>query len=265
MRLMKLTLMSVMLVFYLCNVSLAFDRIVILAPDAADIFHKLNLDYKVVGITKHIKLFKKAKRVGTHLRPNIEIIKSLNPDLIVVKRKNNINASMFQHAKIYAYNPQTLEGIEKNIRAIGKMFNKEKEAINLITSLNNMLQQVKNIEKKPKVVFEVMETPYIVAGKKSIINDIIEKAGGSNAITSNRYFVRISPEKIVFINPDIYLYEVGPMNKNPANPKKRALFKKLKMLDVQVDQDMFLRSNTVSFKSVLFLNKLFLKWSQNAR
>ncbi len=265
MRLMRLAVVFLIIVLCFFNISYAFDRVVILAPDSSDIFLKLGLESKVVGITRHVHLFKNAKRVGTHLKPNIEIIKSLKPDLIVVKRKKDIDVRMFGNTKIYTYNPQTLDGILEQIENISKMFKKDRDAEKLISKLKQKLQLLKPLKKHPKVVFEVMQTPYIAAGRKSIVNDIIKKAGGINIINSNRYFVRISNEKIALLKPDVYVYEVGPMNKNPSAPNTRALFKNLKMKIIKVDESKFLRSSTVSFDSVVYLNKIFKEVSKNGR
>ncbi|WP_169309475.1 ABC transporter substrate-binding protein [Hippea maritima] len=242
-----------------------FDRVVILAPDAADIFIKLDLKDRVVGITRHVKGFDKAKKVGSHLRPNIEIIKALNPDLIVLKKKNEIDESMFSHVRFYYYNPQTLGGILTQVERIGVLFGKKQQAERLIDSLKSKLKFIGILKRKPRVVFEVMQMPYILAGNRSIVGDIIKTAGGINIIDKNRYFVRTSPEVVFLKKPDIYLYEVGPMNKNPTPPNKRILLKKLNMMVVKVDESKFLRSNTVSFDSAVYLYRIFRKWSEHVR
>lgn len=242
-----------------------FDRVVILAPDAADIFEKLKLTDRVVGITRHVKGFENAKRVGTHLRPNIEIIRSLHPDMIVLKRKNEMDESMFKHVKFYYYNPQTLKGVLSCIEEIGVLFGKRRQAEGLIEELKSRLKTIGRLKKKPKVVFEVMQTPYILAGKRSIVNDIIETAQGINIIDRDKYFVRTSPEVVFLKKPDIYLYEVGPMNKNPTPPNKRALLDKLNMEVVKVDESRFLRANTISFDSAVYLYRIFKTWSEHGR
>ncbi|WP_022670043.1 ABC transporter substrate-binding protein [Hippea alviniae] len=265
MKLTKSTVLAALIVLFSFNLSFAYKRVVLLAPDVADIFHKLNLDNVVVGKTKNVKLFKNAKIVGTHLSVNTEILISLKPDLIVARRKTEFDASKLKGVKILIYNPHTLKGIIKEIKLIGKMFNRGKKAEELTKNLLDKIKQLKPIKHKPKVVFEIMQTPYLVAGKKCIVNDIIQTAGGINIINKNRMFVRTLQENILLKKPDIYIYEVGPMNKNPTPPNKRAIFKDTSMLIVKVDESKFLRSNTVSFDSVVYLNNLFYEWSKNRK
>ena len=261
---MKHTVLKVvfaLIVIFFTNYAFAYSRIVILSPDAADVLQKLNCGC-VVGKTNHVELFKNAKKVGSHLKPNIELIMSCAPDLIIVKRKNQIPLDKFKNAKIFVYNPQTLEGIMKKISELGKVLLRQKESNELLKTLRKKLLTLKTIKHKPRVVFEVMQTPYIVAGKNSIVCDIIKKAGGICAVKSNRYFVRTTPEIIAVLKPDIYIYEVGPMNRNPTPPQKRKLFRQLKMKVIKVKEKDFLRSDTKSFDDVEFLNRVFYEWSR---
>ncbi len=252
----------VIILFLIISVNLyAFNRVVILAPAAGDILKKLGVADSVVGVTKHMRGFKKAVKVGSHIRPNIEIISSLKPDLIIIQSTRFFNKNLQKsiNAKIYKYDPYTLKQILSSINDFGKMFHKEKVAKNLIFKLKNKLKRVKKLNKKPKVVFEIMQLPYIVSGKKDIVNDIIEKAGGINIVNVNRKHVRYSYEKVLAAKPDIYLYQVGPMNKNPIPPEKREYLKDLKAKFIRIDERSFSRPNTKSFDNVLKLNKIFME------
>ncbi len=258
---LKLTLSVLIIIFSLTFNLCSYNRAIIISPAVSDIFLKLHLEDKVVGVTKHIKGFKNAVKVGTHIKPNLEIIKSLNPDIIIISSyrffpKDFVNKF---NARIYVYNPYTLKQILDNILEIGKLFNKEKESQQLIAKLKEKLLQVKNLKYHPKVVYEIMQNPYILAGQKNIISDIIKTAGGKNIININKKLVKFSQEKVRFLNPDIYIYQVGPMNKNPLNPLKRVWFKGCKFKVLKVNEINFARPNTQSFDNVLFLNKFFYK------
>ncbi len=257
---MKLVSSALIIIIFLsCNL-FPYSRAIIISPAVADIFIKLHLQDKVVGVTKHIKGFRNAVKVGTHIKPNIEIIKSLKPDIIIISSYRFFPKEFSQkiNAKIYKYNPYTLDEILENIEKIGKMFNKDEEAKTLIKNLKEKLKKVKPLKCKPKVVYEIMQNPYIVAGKKNIVSDIIKKAGGINVININKKLVRFSQEKVRFLKPDIYIYQYGPMNKNPQPPLSRVWFKGCKFKQIKVKEIQFARPNTKSFDNVIFLNKLFL-------
>jgi len=86
MKHMKLILISLIITLSLIiSINLfAYNRVVVLAPAVGDIFKKLEIDSKVVGVTRHVRGFKNAVKVGSHIKPNIEIISSLKPDLIII-------------------------------------------------------------------------------------------------------------------------------------------------------------------------------------
>ncbi len=258
---LKLALSVLVIIFSLTYNLYSYNRAIIISPAVSDIFLKLHLENKVVGVTKHIKGFKNAVKVGTHIKPNLEIIKSLNPDIIIISSyrffpKDFVNKF---NAKIYVYNPYTLKQILDNILAIGKLFDKERESQQLVTKLKKKLFQIKNLKHHPKVVYEIMQNPYIVAGQKNIISDIIKVAGGKNIITLDKKLVKFSQEKVRFLKPDIYIYQVGPMNKSPLNPLKRVWFKGCNFKVLKVNEIYFARPNTKSFDNVIFLNNFFYK------
>lgn len=259
---MKCLLKELIIILCLVNIAYASDRIVVLSPAASDILEKLDLSDYVVGKTKYIVEFKDAKNVGTHLMPNLEIIMKLKPTHIISMRsnysldvlKNNLNSH------IIIYDPISLLDVMKQIKTIGSIFNKKEKSHQLVEDLNAHLHSVKPIIKKPTVLYEVSSKPLILAGKNSIVYDIITRAGGFYPIDSKRKFFKTSIENIYKYSPDIYIYQVGPMNKNPIPPKKRKSFALLKNTKfIQVSQENFLRADTNVIKNIQFLNDFFIK------
>ncbi|MGA1862058.1 ABC transporter substrate-binding protein [Deferribacter thermophilus] len=262
MKFLKWILNVLMVFILLTNSSLAYERVILLSPACADIFIKLGLNNKVVGITKHIKGFDNAVKVGSHLKPNLELMLSLNPDLIIYSNNRFLPNSLDKfHIKTYKYDPKTIKEIFEQIKEIAYMMNVSESGNNLINELKNKLSKIKKLNKKPKVIYEITQTPYIVAGKNSIINDIIKKAGGINAIDINKKLVKFSIEKAISLNPDIYIYQVGPMNKAPTPPDKRPLFRNMKTIFIKVNELDFARANTKTIDNILFLNNIFYNWS----
>ena len=238
-----------------------YHRIVILSPAAADIFEKLGAESLVVGVTKSVEGFPKAKRVGSHIRPNLEIIASLKPDLIVLSSNRFFSKEMAKRVggDIFYYNPATCQEILEKILQIGAMVGRNMRARQLATKLSFKLTKLKPLSHPPTVLYEVMSNPYMVAGKKSIVANMVELAGGRYLVNAPRKLVRFSYEKAVSLKPQVYLYQVGPMNKNPVPPQKRPYFKGLRSKFVKVDELSFARPNTKTFDNVLWLNSLFYK------
>lgn len=240
-----------------------YRRIVVLSPAAADILHHLKAVELVVGKTKNIELFPKAVKVGTHVRPNVELVASLHPDLIIAASERFFSRRLADKvgASFYLYNPTTLEGILLHIQKLAKILGKEEEGWRLVKHLKAKLDQVKFPQKRPRVVYEVSQRPYLLAGKKNIVVDVVERAGGFYLLRASRKFVRLSCERVRFLRPDFYIYQVGPMNPSPVSPDKRRCLKELNFKVLKVNELGFARANTKSFDNVLLLNKLFMEWA----
>ncbi len=76
--------------------------------------------------------------------------------------------------------------------------------------------------------FEVRYPNLLGAGQQSIVNDVILKAGGTNCLPNDKKLVRINIETLVGYDPDVYVVQKGPMNRNPGNPKDRSNFQLIK-------------------------------------
>ncbi len=237
----------------------AFERVIILNSAVSPIAQKLGLGEKIVGITFKDNTFSKATKVGSHLRPNIELMKALKPDLVIAgssrafpdEMKDRLNTDVFR------YDPGSLEDILQLIQKLGVLFQKVDKAENLVAQLRSRLSTVTSTQNKVTVTFEVSERALKLAGKKNIVTSIIEAAGGINLIKINKKHVLISPEKVLILNPDIYIYQNGPMNKNPTDPLQRNYFRPLKSKVIEVDQLEYTRPGLNAFDAVLKLNLIF--------
>jgi iron complex transport system substrate-binding protein len=252
-------LLLVLLLLSFSIESRAAERIVLLSPAAGDILHKLNADDKVVGVTRNLEGFAKATKVGSHIRPNVEIIRSLNPDLLIISSNRFFSQEMAAAvgAEVYYYQPRTLDDIADQIRELSKRLGQEQQGQELIARQWQKMEQLRPLNGQPQVVFEVTAMPLLVAGSRHIVADIVNRAGGSLVPADKRKLIRYNAEAILARQPDVYIYQVGPMNKNPRPPAQRSCFSSLSAKFLQVDELQFSRPNTSSFDNVVKLNRYF--------
>lgn len=237
-------------------------RIVILYAAASPIVKALGVpEDEVVGVTRTDQVFPRATKVGSHLRPNLELIRALSPDLVIVGSKKAFPDSAAERLKaaIFRYDPRTLEEILEAIEALGRVLGREEAARNLVAELKAELAALKPLPRRPNVIYEVSSLPLKVAGRRSIVNDIIRVAGGRNLVTAEKKHVLLSPEVVLALNPDFYLYQVGPMNRNPVPPKKRPYFKGLESRVIRVDEHEFARPGLNAFSAAVKLNRIFFE------
>ena len=112
-------------------------------------FFALDLDDKIVGVTRYgdypPQALKK-ERIGGMIDPNLEKIKSLNPDLIIGFRGNPLNVLKRMrslHLPLFVLEMgNNLESVFLIIKKIGVITYREKEAEFLINSLKKKYDKI---------------------------------------------------------------------------------------------------------------------------
>ena len=199
------------------NTTPAPQRIVSLAPGITETLYALNLEDEIAGVTTFCDWPAAARtkpRIGGFTNPSIEKIVSLKPDLIIATADGNRKETIQQLERIglvvYVTNPSDTDGILKSILHIGEITNREKDAGKLVEKLqkrlDNIMAQI-NHKSKPRVFFQIGLEPVITAGRGTLINEVIERAGGVNVagLDTARY-PRYSAEGIMVASPDIILF-----------------------------------------------------------
>jgi iron complex transport system substrate-binding protein len=175
--------------------------------------------------------------VGTHMRPNVEMILGLKPDLVIASatRKEEgpeLARLMDSGITVAVFAPKTFEEIYSVIKRLGVLSGHSQEASDYCAKLAARLEAVRarlaGIEKRPRVFFEIRAEPLTGAGRGSIVQEIIRDAGGENVLDSDRAIVQYNMEALLFENPDYYIVQQGPMNKSPIPPAERAHFDRLR-------------------------------------
>ncbi len=254
-----LTGITLCLIAFPASSAWSYKRIAVLYPAVSPILIELGARDMIVGTTRSDHAVKNTVKVGSHLRPNIELLNALAPDLIIAGSQRAFPEEMKQRVKadIFYYNPVTLDEILVKIRKIGGMLGKRERAEKLILRLKKRLADIRPLPTEPTVIYEVMAEPLRVAGEKSIVTSIVRAAGGRNIVKIDRKHAVISTEKVLQLRPDFYIYQVGPMNKKPVPPGERPFYKSLKAKFIKVDELEFARPGINAFDAAVHLNRIF--------
>lgn len=174
--------------------------------------------------------------VGTHMRPNLEMIVGLKPDL-VLQMGGRDEAVMTVETiedlglQIACYQASSFQDLMRIIGQIGVLCGAQDRADSLIADIRARLSRVRMVvalaRHHPTVVYEVRYPNLLVAGQGAMASEIINRAGGRNPVIGDRKIVRLSEEELLRLNPDVYLYQNGPMNPDPVPPQERAHFASL--------------------------------------
>ena len=153
------------------------------------------------------------KTVGAPMNPDLEIVKSLNPDLVLSPQTLESSlAESYRAAGITSafLDLSSVEGMYKAITSLGEYLGCEDAAKKLNEDYESYMQSYQNgIEEEPDILL-LMAFPdgfYLVATENSYVGDLVNLAGGNNVYGSNykgdeNGFVNINPEDIVQKNPD---------------------------------------------------------------
>jgi iron complex transport system substrate-binding protein len=201
--------------------------------------------------------------VGTHLRPNMELVLGLQPDLIIhaVGRKHGhevIRQIQQKGFTVAVFQPRNFTELFSVIDRLGILTGEEANAQGLVNGQSSRLRQIDlrlaKSKDRPKVFFEVRYPNLLGAGQGSIINDVILKAGGLNCLPNEKKLVRINIETLIDYDPDVYVVQKGPMNRNPGSPESRPNFQVLKAVQQGrvffVDEYVFSRPGPRSVEAV---------------
>lgn len=213
------------------NIIPAPQRIVSLAPGITETLYALGLDDQIAGVTTFCDwpaAARKKPRIGGFSNPSIEKIISLKPDLIIATADGNRKDTVQQMEKlgfsVYVTNPSSIDGFLGSIVNIGKITNREKEAEKLVArlqkKLDNITRQIRH-KKKPRIFFQLGMEPVFTVGKGTLINEMIERAGGMNvAGLDSANYPRYSAEGIIGVSPEIIIFAPMVNDKNFAAVKR---------------------------------------------
>ncbi len=212
-----------MVAAYVLGLALALaappQRIVSTAPSITEMLYALGLGDRVVGVTTFChyppEVARKPK-IGTYLRPDVEMILSLRPDVVLAEKSMLRQAITLPSLRlnVVEVDDATVAGILNSIQQIGRLCGVDRRAGALCHSIRGRLEAVRKRTAglpRRRVLFVVGRTPgrvedLIVAGKASYLNEVLEIAGGRNLVWDAAVpYAKVSVEEILARNPEVII------------------------------------------------------------
>ena len=191
-------------------------RLVATSPAVAEICDRLELD--LVGVCETSsslpQRYADVTTVGMAMNPDLEIIRSLNPDY-VLSPSTLQNDLQPKYASIGVnslfLNLKSVEGMYASIEDLGEKFGRQEQAQALVEEYNAFMEEYRNQnqgEESPTVLV-LMGLPgsYIVATESSYVGSLVKLAGGVNVYGDGdgEEFLFANTEDMQLKNPDIIL------------------------------------------------------------
>jgi len=189
-------------------------RIISLAPSLTEILFALGAGDSVVGVTDYADYPTEAggkPTVGGGVDPDLEVIVALQPDLVLIAADANRWETLIQleqlQIPVFGVKPVGVEGVLASILKVGEAVGRQPQAEGLIARMRRRMAAVSqkvSVLARPRVLCVVWIDPLIVAGGETVIDDLINLAGGVN-IVRTAGFPRYSLEELVVDPPDVIL------------------------------------------------------------
>ena len=183
------------------NFDKTLKKIVSLVPSQTELLYDLGLENSIIGITKfcvHPNHFLKEKTIiGGTKNVHYDKIKNLNPDVIIANKEENTKEIITELSKIcpvWTTDIVDINDNQKMIEDFGNLFEKQTESLNLISKINDLLNQIsiQNESKKiKKVAYFIWANPYMVAASGTFINDMLRLDNLENVFANQSRYPEI--------------------------------------------------------------------------
>jgi ABC-type Fe3+-hydroxamate transport system substrate-binding protein len=190
------------------------QRIISLVPSQTELLVDLGLEDRIVGVTKFCvypeRIRKQKTVVGGTKNYRYEVIKSLNPDLIIGNKEENDQESihkLIMDYPVWMSDVYNLEDCAVMIRSLG-------EVLGVPQNAEIMINQLKLDFRQPRAtigsaIYMIWKDPILVAGKMTFIDEMMRVAGFENAIIEDRY-PQVSLNELSRIKPEYLLLSSEP-------------------------------------------------------
>lgn len=236
------------------------QRIISLSPSNTEMVYALGLEDRLVGVTSYDNYPPEVKNkpvVSEYSETDLEKIVAAKPDLILadsIQKNDTIPALEKLGLTVYSMTPGNAEEILDDIKLLGKITGKSKQADDLVSNLKSRIQKVVdktsklNDSQKPRVLFVTWHDPIWTAGGDTMIQYLIDRAGGVNIARELQGYATISLESAIQANPQVIIVmsSMGTQNASLDFIKTNEQFKSSDALKnnrvYEIDADIFGRT-----------------------
>lgn len=191
----------------------AAKRVVSLSPSTTETLFVIGAGEQVVGRSRYCDWPAEALKlpqIGGYVDPSFEAILALRPDLVTGAR-GPAGAALSERLEargIATFLPRTesFAEIDAMILGIGERTGKSSEAKAKVDALHARIDGIeKAVGSRPRarVLLVFGLEPLSVAGPSSFADEMIRRAGGTNAVTVGGGYPTLGIERVMTLDPDV--------------------------------------------------------------
>jgi len=200
------------------------QRIVSLVPSITELLWSLQLDERVVGITKFCvhpeSWFREKTRVGGTKTVKMDVIHQLQPDLIIANKEENVKEQVRELEKrypVWVSDVNNLAGAIELIKQIGVVTGTHVKAMQLIEQIAKGFLSLKhqtadNIRQGRilRTCYLIWRDPYMTIGGDTFIQDMLARCGFENVFDHATRYPTIDIQQLRDANCELLLLSSEP-------------------------------------------------------
>lgn len=196
-------------------------KVVTLVPSETETIYAIGSGEQVVGVDEWSNYPEEAvtKQLVGDMTTNIEMVTSLNPDLVLASSSMNTEAITKLREldiTVYATDPLTYDAVVAKVENLGKIMNKQPEAAAVAEHMRSVKQQVTDAVKDAEKKTVYLEfSPGWTVGSGTFLDELITLAGGTNIAAAQPGWYEVSAEEVVTQNPQFIIYPAWKEDPNP--------------------------------------------------
>ena len=201
-----------------------------------------------------------AVEIGNPMSPDLEIIKSLNPTVVVsVDTLGEDYKKTFTQNNIPSefVNLTNVDGLKETIKTLGERFDKNDKANEILKELEDKEASLDNKEKNDEKVMILFGAPgsVMIGTDKSYTGNLVQICGGNNVFSEgNSSYIQVNMEEIIKANPDKILVTMHAL---PDETKKTVA--------EELAKDSWKSINAVKNNKVIYLDSEYFGMSANLK
>lgn len=192
------------------------QRIISLCPSQTATLYDLGLGSRIVGRTHFCihpgEQVENAVKVGGTKQLKMERVHELKPDLIIAEKEENTKEmveALDADYPVYVTEVHDLKSSIQMIKDLGDITGRFEAGDTLATEVQAAFREVLPLTPKMKCLYFIWRKPWMVAGRGTFIDSVLQICGLSNLIEDDRY-PELSLDEIGKIAPEVVLLSSEP-------------------------------------------------------
>ncbi|MEO8088493.1 MAG: helical backbone metal receptor [Bacteroidota bacterium] len=196
------------------------QRIISIVPSQTELLFDLGLTDEVIGITKFCvhpdQWFRNKKRVGGTKKLNLDLIRTLQPDLIIANKEENEQLQveeLIREFPVWVSDIKSLPEAKRMILSVGDITNRYFEAIALLKKIDLAFDELRlsiNDRKPKKLAYLIWNEPMMAAAGDTFISRMIDASGFNNVFQNLQRYPEITDAELKAAQPDVILLSSEP-------------------------------------------------------